>query len=339
MQNKTNAKSEDITDPTTAMNMALVLMAKAFKLKLLTPPTLPENFINPRNGRLLNRVMNMGVKTDSGDVLEPMVRNQLRQYAGREWLWYQRVYYAVQNRILIRIKWNGNVCRARAEGNATGNNDTVADCSKGKSRNSTQSGKEFDLMSAADDLDEIEDVNTDQLRYTTMNNCSDNEIFNMFTQEEQYTEQSKFVRDFKSLAKEADESLAKHKALELEIKRLLRAVVTIAFKQSSSKPGLQSMTSGQISSGLDLTYAPSTITSQKPTKRELDLLFEAMYDDYISGQPSAVARTALVAQAPQVLHNLTTSTTIADTALTPTNSSSQATNIPNTSHDVDELET
>nr|GFA18942.1 retrovirus-related Pol polyprotein from transposon TNT 1-94 [Tanacetum cinerariifolium] len=32
--------------------------------------------------------------------------------------------------------------------------------------------------------------------------------------------------DFKSLAKEADESLAKHKALELEIERLLRAVVS-----------------------------------------------------------------------------------------------------------------
>ncbi|GJX27240.1 hypothetical protein Tco_0233536 [Tanacetum coccineum] len=36
----------------------------------------------------------------------------------------------------------------------------------------------------------------------------------------------KFVRDFKSLAKEADESLAKHKTLELEIERLLRAVVS-----------------------------------------------------------------------------------------------------------------
>ncbi|GJZ93722.1 hypothetical protein Tco_0665925 [Tanacetum coccineum] len=38
-------------------------------------------------------------------------------------------------------------------------------------------------------------------------------------------EAAKFVRDFQSLAKEADESLAKHKALELEIERLLRAVV------------------------------------------------------------------------------------------------------------------
>ncbi|GJZ17292.1 hypothetical protein Tco_0553415 [Tanacetum coccineum] len=35
----------------------------------------------------------------------------------------------------------------------------------------------------------------------------------------------------------------------------------MAFEQSSSKPGLQSMTSGQINSGLDLTYAPSTITT------------------------------------------------------------------------------
>nr|GFB74236.1 hypothetical protein [Tanacetum cinerariifolium] len=39
-------------------------------------------------------------------------------------------------------------------------------------------------------------------------------------------EAAKFVGDFKSLAKEADESLAKYKALELEIERLLRAVVS-----------------------------------------------------------------------------------------------------------------
>ncbi|GJV25946.1 retrovirus-related pol polyprotein from transposon TNT 1-94 [Tanacetum coccineum] len=72
----------------------------------------------------------------------------------------------------------------------------------------------------------------------------------------------------------------------------------MAFEQRSLKPRLQSMTSRQISSGLDLTYASSTITTQQPTKRELDLLFEAMYDDYIGGQPSAATRTALAAQAP-----------------------------------------
>nr|GEW10190.1 retrovirus-related Pol polyprotein from transposon TNT 1-94 [Tanacetum cinerariifolium] len=70
---------------------------------------------------------------------------------------------------------------------------------------------------------------------------------------------------------------------------------------------------------------------------ELDLLFEAMYDDYIGGQPSATARTVPPAQEPQVHQTSTASTTIADTAQTPTNSSFHATNIPITSHDVDEL--
>nr|GEY96096.1 hypothetical protein [Tanacetum cinerariifolium] len=68
-------------------------------------------------------------------------------------------------------------------------------------------------------------------------------------------------------------------------------LLAMAFEQRSSKPRLQSMTSGQISSGLDLTYAPSTITTQQPSEGELDLLFEAMYDDYIGGQQSATART------------------------------------------------
>nr|GEZ85448.1 retrovirus-related Pol polyprotein from transposon TNT 1-94 [Tanacetum cinerariifolium] len=93
------------------------------------------------------------------------------------------------------------------------------------------------------------------------------------------------------------------------------------FKQSSSKPGFQGMTSGQISSGLNLTYAPSTITTQQLTEGELDLLFEAMYDDHIGDQPSATPRT--VDTSPP----------------TPTNSSSQATTFPNTSQDVNKLET
>nr|GEW02838.1 hypothetical protein [Tanacetum cinerariifolium] len=80
-------------------------------------------------------------------------------------------------------------------------------------------------------------------------------------------------------------------------------ISAMAFEQSSSKPGLQSMTSGQISSGLDLTYAPSTITTQQPAEGELDLLFEAMYDDYIGGQLSAAPRTVLAAQAPQQQEN------------------------------------
>nr|GEV20734.1 retrovirus-related Pol polyprotein from transposon TNT 1-94 [Tanacetum cinerariifolium] len=113
----------------------------------------------------------------------------------------------------------------------------------------------------------------------------------------------------------------------------------MAFAQSSSKPGLQSMTSRQISSGFDLTYTPSTITTQQPTKDELDLLFKAMYDDYIGGHQSASPRTVLAAQAPQVCQTPSTSTSIADTTPTPTNSSSQATNFPITSQCVDKLKT
>nr|GFC03524.1 hypothetical protein [Tanacetum cinerariifolium] len=63
----------------------------------------------------------------------------------------------------------------------------------------------------------------------------------------------------------------------------------------------------------------------------------AMYDDYIGGQLSAAPRTVLASQAHQVRQNPTTSNSIADTTPTPTNSSSQATNFPNSSQDVDEL--
>nr|GFA27860.1 hypothetical protein [Tanacetum cinerariifolium] len=98
------------------------------------------------------------------------------------------------------------------------------------------------------------------------------------------------------------------------------------------------MASGQISSGLGLPYASSTITTQKPTEGKLDLVFEAMYDDYVGGQPSATLRNALGIQAPRVLQAPMASTTSADSALT-TNTFSQATSIPSTSQNVDELET
>nr|GFA71287.1 hypothetical protein [Tanacetum cinerariifolium] len=111
----------------------------------------------------------------------------------------------------------------------------------------------------------------------------------------------------------------------------------MAFEQHSSKPGLHCMTSGQISSRLDLTYAPSTITTQQPTEGELDLLFEAMYNDYFGGQPSANVENVPTAPEPLVRQTSTASTTTADNVQIPTNSSSHATNIPITSQDVDEL--
>nr|GEU31547.1 hypothetical protein [Tanacetum cinerariifolium] len=92
-------------------------------------------------------------------------------------------------------------------------------------------------------------------------------------------------------------------------------LLAMDFEQCSSKPELQSITSGQISSGLDLTYAPSTITTQQPTEENVP-----------------------AAQAQQVRRTSTTSTSIAKTTPTPTNSSSQATIFPNTSQDDHPLE-
>nr|GFD26362.1 hypothetical protein [Tanacetum cinerariifolium] len=68
-------------------------------------------------------------------------------------------------------------------------------------------------------------------------------------------------------------------------------LLTMAFEQNSSKPGLQSLTSAQISSGLELTYAPSTITPQKPSERDLGILFEPLHNEYLCGQPSEAPRT------------------------------------------------
>ncbi|GJZ68221.1 putative reverse transcriptase domain-containing protein [Tanacetum coccineum] len=72
-------------------------------------------------------------------------------------------------------------------------------------------------------------------------------------------EAAKFVRDFKSLAKEADESLAMNKALELEINRLLRAVDK-AYNDMRQKTGrLQAQLGDQKGKSKDTPYASNTL--------------------------------------------------------------------------------
>nr|GFA15710.1 retrovirus-related Pol polyprotein from transposon TNT 1-94 [Tanacetum cinerariifolium] len=89
---------------------------------------------------------------------------------------------------------------------------------------------------------------------------------------------------------------------------------TMAFEQNSSKPGLQSLTSRQISSGLELTYAPSTITPQRPSERDLDILFEPLHNEYLCGQPSEAPRTVPAAPVIQNLQALSASMSIQDYA-------------------------
>nr|GFC56666.1 hypothetical protein [Tanacetum cinerariifolium] len=166
---------EDITDPTTAMNMALALMEKAFKLNYSTPTNNNQRISSyPRNRQIAQPGMNMG---------------QDKQ-----------------------IQMVGAVC---IEGNATGLNGTHIRCynCRGEEAGIQLQAEEYDLMAAAVDLDEIKEVNANYILMANLQqastlstqtdsapvydtdgsaevheNCDDNEIFNMFTQEEQYTE-------------------------------------------------------------------------------------------------------------------------------------------------------
>ncbi|GKC46273.1 gag-pol polyprotein, partial [Tanacetum coccineum] len=147
---------EDITDPTTAMNMALALMAKAFKLNYSTPTNNNQRISsNPRNRQIAQPGMNMGQDRQMR-MVGANGGNQFRQYAGQN-IGYQNGYNAVQNvgnqvvqdavqnqgvqnvgnqngQIVVpgitnqNPNGNGNVVAARAEGNATGNNGNQIRC-------------------------------------------------------------------------------------------------------------------------------------------------------------------------------------------------------------------
>nr|GFA37804.1 hypothetical protein [Tanacetum cinerariifolium] len=94
----------------------------------------------------------------------------------------------------------------------------------------------------------------------------------------------------------------------------------MAFEQNSSRLGLQSMTSGQISSELELTYASSTITPQRPSERDLDILFEPLHNEYLGGRPTEAPRAIPAAPLLQNLQAPTASMSIQDSAPAPTSS-------------------
>nr|GEY61972.1 reverse transcriptase domain-containing protein [Tanacetum cinerariifolium] len=236
---------EDIIDPTTAMNMALALMAKAFKLNYSTPTNNNQRISsNPRNRQIAQPGINMGQDRQM-QMVGGNGKNQFRQYAGQnvgnlngynaiQNVGNQVVQNAVQNPRVENIgnqngligvpgntnqnlNGNGNLVVARAEGNAAGYNGNQIRCynCRGEEVGIQLQDEEFDLMAAAADLDEIKEVNANCILMANLqqastsgtqtdkalvydsdgsaevhdyDNCNDNEIFNMFTQEEQYTE-------------------------------------------------------------------------------------------------------------------------------------------------------
>nr|GEZ77620.1 ribonuclease H-like domain-containing protein [Tanacetum cinerariifolium] len=106
-----------ITDPTTAMNMVLVLMAKAFKLNYSTPTNNNQRISsNPRN----KQIAQPGNSAGYNDI----IRNQVIQNAVQN----PRVQNVGNQNDLIGVQGNGNqigngnLVAARAEGNAAGQN-------------------------------------------------------------------------------------------------------------------------------------------------------------------------------------------------------------------------
>ncbi|GJY12972.1 copia protein [Tanacetum coccineum] len=112
---------EDISDLTTAIDMALVLMAKAFKLNDTTPTNNNQtSSSNPCNRQAAQPGMNMGQDRQML-VVKDIGGNQFRQYAKQNsgnQIWCN----AVQN------NGNGTVAAARAEGNSNRNSKNQIRC-------------------------------------------------------------------------------------------------------------------------------------------------------------------------------------------------------------------
>nr|GEY78348.1 hypothetical protein [Tanacetum cinerariifolium] len=112
-----------ITDPTTAMNMTLTLMAKAFKLNYSTPTNNNQRISsNPRNRQIAQPGQNAGSPAGYNDVIGNQVIQNAIQNPKVQNVRNQNGLIGAQgngNQNQIR---NGNLVAARAEGNAAGQN-------------------------------------------------------------------------------------------------------------------------------------------------------------------------------------------------------------------------
>nr|GFB30310.1 hypothetical protein [Tanacetum cinerariifolium] len=191
---------EDITDPTTAMSMALTLMAKAFKLNYSSPTNNNQRTSsNPRNRKIAQSGMNMGQDRQI-QMIGGNGGNQFRQYAGKNagnLAGYNDVI-GNQNQI-----GNGNLVAAHAEGNVAGQNRNQIRCYNCRgvghyARNYTvrprrrdaaylqtqlliaqkeEAGiqlqaEEYDLMAVTADVDEIKEVNANCILMANLQQAS-----------------------------------------------------------------------------------------------------------------------------------------------------------------------
>ncbi|GJY38977.1 retrovirus-related pol polyprotein from transposon TNT 1-94 [Tanacetum coccineum] len=114
---------DEINDPTTSMNMELVLIDKAFKLNYSTPTNNNQRISsNPRNRQIAQPSMNM---VGGNQVRQNAVQNSGIQNVGNQNGLIVVPGIANQNANQNR---NGNVVAARAEGNGNGNNRNQIRC-------------------------------------------------------------------------------------------------------------------------------------------------------------------------------------------------------------------
>nr|GEY51491.1 hypothetical protein [Tanacetum cinerariifolium] len=139
-QPMTNPK--DITDPTTAMNMALTLMAKSFKPNYSTPTNNNQRISsNPRNRQIAQPVMNIGYsECYSESKGSECWKSEWFNWCSREW----KSESAGQNGHQIRRKKAGIQLQA----------------------------EEYDLMAVAADLDEIKEVNANCILMANLQQAS-----------------------------------------------------------------------------------------------------------------------------------------------------------------------
>nr|GEZ02341.1 hypothetical protein [Tanacetum cinerariifolium] len=159
---------EDITDLTTAMNMALALMAKAFKLNYLTPTNNNQRIsLNPHNRQNVGNLNGYNdVQNVRNQVIQNAVQNQRIQNVRN-----QNGQIVVPRNANQNPNGNGNLVAVRAEGNAIGHNRNQIRCYNCR-------GTDKALVYDSDGSAEVHNYE----------NCYDNEIYIMFTQEEQYIE-------------------------------------------------------------------------------------------------------------------------------------------------------
>nr|GEV95191.1 hypothetical protein [Tanacetum cinerariifolium] len=152
---------DDITDSTTAMNIALALMAKAFKLNYSTPTNNNQRISsNPRNMQIVQPVQN--------------VKNQVAQNPRVQNVRNPNGLMGVQGNGNQNQIGNGNLVAVRSEGNAAVHNGNQIRCynCRGEEAGIQLQAEEYDLMAATANLDEIEEVNANCILMANLQQAS-----------------------------------------------------------------------------------------------------------------------------------------------------------------------